>query len=402
MELTVTISENDYPELFKYYKKGRDEKIEQVLKAGYDIIFPDISKQNDRLEYHKLMHSIDDMRYKLLSDNNMEKDVKMEELLEAIQALTGIKNNSSKKGEVGENMLDEIISKRYGDINFENKAKTPHSGDAWLHLPDKKIVMLESKNYNTRINKDEVEKMEFDMKTNHIRFGIFVSWNSVVQNRRDLDIHTFSHNAETYVIVIISNLGSDILKLDLSIQLIRKLLDYFDKTEKFPWLISDIKDNLNELDIIIQKNYMLRDNFYDMSKTIRDSLDKFYLRLREYQYEINSCAQDIINKIDSTMKNSISNEIISVEENKFLDNFKSTKLFPILGSLLDMFKNLNLTVKESDKTTLVILKENELICNLKIQKKKVILSICKLNINMELEPDNYLDTIKFIPNLCNC
>ena len=96
-------------------------------------------------------------------------------------------------------------------------------------------------------------------------------------NRRDLDIHTFSHNAETYVIVIVSNLGSDILKLDLALQLIRKLLDYFDKTEKFPWLISDIKDNLNELDIIIQKNYMLRDNFYDMSKTIRDSLDKFYL-----------------------------------------------------------------------------------------------------------------------------
>ena len=63
---------------------------------------------------------------------------------------------------------------------FENKAKTPHSGDAWLHLPDKKIIMLESKNYTTRVNKDEVEKMESDMKTNHIRFGIFVSWNSIV------------------------------------------------------------------------------------------------------------------------------------------------------------------------------------------------------------------------------
>jgi len=158
------------------------------LKAGYDIIFPDISKQNDRLEYHKLMHSIDDMKYKLLSDNNIEIHAKMEELLEAIQSLTGIKNNSSKKGEVGENMFDEIISKRYGDINFENKAKTPHSGDAWLHLPDKNILMLESKNYNTRINKNEVDKMEFDMKTNHIRFGVFVSWNSVVKNKRDLDI----------------------------------------------------------------------------------------------------------------------------------------------------------------------------------------------------------------------
>ena len=42
---------------------------------------------------------------------------------------------------------------------------------------------------------------------------------------------------------------SDILKLDLALQLIRKLLDYFDKTEKFPWLISDIKDN--SLDIVV-------------------------------------------------------------------------------------------------------------------------------------------------------
>ena len=52
-------------------------------------------------------------------------------------------------------------------------------------------------------------------------------------------------------------------------------------------------------------------------------------------------------------------------------DYKNTKLFPILGSLIDMFKNLNLVVKESEKTLLVILKEDDIICNFKIQKKKV-------------------------------
>ena len=42
--------------------------------------------------------------------------------------------------------------------------------------------------------------MENDMKTNHIRFGVFVSWNSVVQNRKDIDIHSFNHNSETYMV----------------------------------------------------------------------------------------------------------------------------------------------------------------------------------------------------------
>ena len=109
----------------------------------------------------------------------------------SIHKLTGVTNNSSKKGEVGEYMLDQVITQRYGDLIIENKAKTPHSGDAWLTFPDGKKIMLESKNYNYRVNKDELDKMENDMITNYMKFGIFISWCSTVQNRKDLDIHTF-------------------------------------------------------------------------------------------------------------------------------------------------------------------------------------------------------------------
>ena len=263
MVLTLTISEEDYPQVFKLYKKDREKKIEEIFKTGYNIHFPNVKDHSKKMEYHTLLKSIEDMKTLVSTDaySSSGMDSRLEDLFSSIQKLTGIGNNSSKKGEVGENMLEEIINQRYGDIMFENKAKTPHSGDAWLHLPDKKIIMLESKNYTYRINKDEVEKMEFDMKTNHIRFGIFASWNSVVQSRKDIDIHTFNHNNETYMVVIISNLGSDIIKLDLAVQIIRKLSEFFHDIKKFPWVINDIKQNLTELDKIIQKNYKLRDSF---------------------------------------------------------------------------------------------------------------------------------------------
>ena len=207
MTLTLVIDEDEYPEIFKLYKKDREKKIKDIFNTGYNIHFPNIEDSNKQLEYYTILERIEDIR----SSSGINSDSRLDELLQSIQKLTGISNNSSKKGEVGENMLEEIFNKRYGDILFENKAKTPHSGDAWLHLPDKKIIMLESKNYSYRINKEEVDKMENDMITNHIRFGIFASWNSVVQSRKDLDFHTFSHNGETYMVIIISNLGDDII-----------------------------------------------------------------------------------------------------------------------------------------------------------------------------------------------
>ena len=402
MTLNLVISEDEYPHIFKIYKKDRDKKLEEVFKTGYNIHFPNVQDHNKQIEYHMILKSIEDMKSSALNDSSMGMDSKLEDLLQSIQKLTGIGNNSSKKGEVGENMLEEIINQRYGDIFFENKAKTPHSGDAWLHLPDKKVIMLESKNYNYRINKDEIEQMECDMKTNHIRFGVFASWNSTVQSRKDLDIHSFTHNGESYIIIVISNLATDIIKLDLSIQIIRKLSEYFHEMRKFPWIINDIKQNLNNLDKIIQKNYQLRDGFYSMSNSVRNSMDMFYSQLRDYQYEINKCSQEIIDKINSTMDESMKdNNDYNIPDMNILSDFQdNSKLFPIMTQILDVFCKLEISlVKDSDNIMLIFRGEEE-IGHLKIQKKKIIIFINKFNITLDLDSNNYSDSLQVLPNIC--
>jgi hypothetical protein len=99
---------------------------------------------------------------------------------------------------MAEILLENIVNERYGDIKFVSKSQTPHSGDAWLYLPDDKIIMLESKNYTSTVNKDEVIKLQSDMITHNITWGILVSFNSMIQGMKELDFHTFLHNHEWY------------------------------------------------------------------------------------------------------------------------------------------------------------------------------------------------------------
>ena len=87
--------------------------------------------------------------------------------------------------------------------------------------------MIESKNYLNTVKKDEMVKMEYDMKFNHIRFGLFISINASVQGFRDMDFHTFQNNGETYFVIILANLSNDINKLDLGYSMIRKLMSFY-------------------------------------------------------------------------------------------------------------------------------------------------------------------------------
>lgn len=400
MSLSLTISEVEYPELFKFYKKDRIKKLHEIFKTGYNIHFPNFDDHSKNLEYHTILQSIDDIK----NTSGFNMDSKFVELIESIHKLTGISNNSSKRGEVGENMLEEIFQKRYGDIVFENKAKTPHSGDAWLHMPDKNIIMLESKNYTHRVSREEVDKMESDMITNHIRFGIFVSWSSQVQSRKDLELHTFYHNNETYMIIVISNLGNDIIKLDLGIQITRTLSEYFCNMKKFPWIKKDISMKLNEFDIIIQKNYKLRDGFDNMSLSVKNSMDLFYNQLREYQYEINVKAQDIIDCVKNTIEDSIEKDMIkSIPNSQILKEFKKNKkLFPMLSNLLDVIDGIEniILLKTEDNSIYTLVKENMEVGTIKIKSKKASIYFTKLNFNIDLEVDKYNESIKFLPDIC--
>ena len=267
--------------------------------------------------------------------------------------------------------------------------------------------MLESKNYTTVINKDEINKLQSDMITHHIKWGVLASFNSNIQGMKELDFHTFLHNSETYGIIMISNLSTDIHKLDLGLQIIRKLIVCVDNLEDFPWVVSDITNNLNELNQIIQKNYILRDTFYTMEKDIYKLLDGYHVHLRNYQYEIEMKINEIINKIKSTIT-------ASIELNKepdmqsilqYYQDKKILPLLPLITRLIDIIQQKKWSIeyefeelyewKIIDNTD-----ETNYIFDVKIQRKKIIITTpdniltLVLNLNKDVENHKVFDIIQ--------
>jgi hypothetical protein len=390
IEFTLKLDEKEYPMLNNFKKKELDKYLFKIFKTGYQIHFPSNDKIEQQLEHNELLERIETIKEELKDQiNNSEIGDKINSLESSLTKLIGLSSNSCKKGNFGENVLEEIFSKRYGDIQFERKSNVAHSGDAWLYLPDGKLIMLESKNYTTTVNKDEITKLQSDMINHHIKWGILTSFNSSIQGMRELDLHTFNHNNETYFTIMISNMSADIHKLDLGLQIIRKLMLTINDLPQFPWIIKDISHSLNELNQIIQKNYYLRDSYYTMERDVQKSLSNYHIILRDYQYDIEIKIKEIISKIKETMDTSIQNNIVN-DTQLMIDKYHDKKILPIIVRLVDVIQNKKWIVNYDNETTDWIIQSNGIeMGKVKIQTKKAIINIPSndLTLNLHLGKD---------------
>jgi hypothetical protein len=378
IDINIKILYDDYPILFKLKKKELNKIIDSILKTGYNFLYPKIDDTNikKKIEYTEIITKIEQLK---LESSNPLLIEKISSLELSLEKLIGLSTSSSKKGEFAENLLENIFSQRYGDIQFKKTNSISHSGDAWLYLPNDKVIMLESKNYTYTVNKDEVTKMENDMITNHILWGIIISFNSNIQGLKEMDYYTFYHNNECYNIISISNLSSDINKLDLALIIIRKLMELDNNNIKFPWIVNNIKNDITELNSIIQKNYLIRDNFLIIEKEINKSLNGFYTKLRDSQYELEQVITKITNNIHSTIDESIDNNIKNLFEDivQYCLN-KDKKLVCIISKIIDVLTNKNIIIKKNDLYEMI--KNNELVGIIKIQNKKIILEFINFDI----------------------
>jgi hypothetical protein len=389
IEFTLKLDEKEYPMLNNFKKKELDKYLLKIFKTGYQIHFPSNDKIEQQLEHNELLERIETIKEELKDQiNNSEIGDKINSLESSLTKLIGLSSNSCKKGNFGENVLEEIFSKRYGDIQFDRKSQVAHSGDAWLYLPDGKLIMLESKNYSTTVNKDEINKLQSDMINHHIKWGILASFNSSIQGMRELDLHTFNHNNETYFIIMISNLSTDIHKLDLGLQIIRKLILTINDLPQFPWVIKDISQSLNELNQIVLKNYFLRDSYYNMERDVQKSLSNYHVILRDYQYDIEIKIKEIISKITETMNTSIQNNKNNYQ--LIIDKYHDKKILPIIVRLVDIIQNKKWVINYDNETSDWIIQSKGIeMGKVKIQTKKAIINIPSndLTLNLHLGKD---------------
>ena len=343
-----------YPMLKSLKKKNTEKIITEIFNTGYKIYFPNKDEIIKNQEYDEIKTSINALRNDIadsdigdIGNTILTKiNEQIQPLNNSLNKLLGLQSASSKKGELGENIIQNAFLNRYGDLLYEDKTNVPHSGDAWVYLPNNEKIMIEAKNYTSTIKKEEIEKMEYDMKFNNIKFSLFLSLNVPIQGFREMDLHTFSHNNEIYFSIMVSNLTNNIGKLDLAFAMIKKLMELFNKPEKFPWIEKKIKENLNKVNEIVIKNYVLRDNFYTMEKLIQGSMDLYHKQIRDYQYDMEQLIKSFTNDINVTMDESIkqfTKDILLVH--------KSKKIYSVVSRIADLIekKNWNLTETSNNK-----------------------------------------------------
>lgn len=371
MDIKLNVSKKEYPLLFKLKKTELDLVVKNIFKAGYECYFPN-KKVKTHIENNRLVNKIDTL------ENVLEK-------------LIGVSSSSMKKGELAENILENIITNKFGDIKYIPMAQVNHSGDAWLNFDSfNQTVMLESKNYTIKVNKDEITKMKNDMITNNIQWGIFVSFNSQIQGYRDFDIDTFNHQGKVYTIVFLSELSKDIDRIDMAIQVIRKLIMNYAKLNSFPWITTKIKSDLDKLNEIINLNYQLRDWFCEMEGSIKNSLNKYYTNLRDYQHKIDISINQIVKNIEGTMEESLNKT--EFDYTNYINNYKDNKkLFTILSKIIDKFQEKNIIINEDN-----LLINSKIVGTIKIQKKKIYIYSMKINATSEFGLEDKNNAYNFI------
>ena len=161
----------------------------------------------------------------------------------------------------------------------------------------------------------------------------------------------------------------------------------FNDLTKFKWIDENINKNMIELNSTMEKNYILRENYYNMEKEIQKSLSNYHVILRDYQYDIEQKIDEIIKNIKSTIKDSINNVT-----NDFIDENKTKKMFSVVTRINDIIHKNLWIVTNKDNLWIIKNKKNIDLAQMKVQNKKITALILEnditLNFNFEKDKEN--------------
>lgn len=341
------INNDDFPMLFKLDKSQLGNLCYDIFKRGYESYFPDKDAVDKQLYSESIKYDLQRIQSDL---NKANIDEKLDKFSNILENLLGITNSSSKKGEASENMIYGMIRAKFKDYALEETRHLPHNGDAILNIihndqngsdhsdhtnsqNNYTQVMLEVKNYTKTVDRDEIDKLIYDMKYTHIRYAIIISLRSGFINRKQMSIQEFQYNDETYTIIFLPNLFGQIDMIEASIILVQRIIDLHNsrqnKTQsnlEIKWLYNHVIEHLKELDIVYKDFEQFKQKYYVLENSIKQNLHDYYFALRGYEMDIKNRINSIwksINKDFDKAEEDVMNKDIIVE--KISDLKKNTK-----------------------------------------------------------------------------
>ena len=205
----------------------------------------------------------------------------------SIDKLSECNSKSILKGNLGENIIENIIQKNFPDDSLMNMSKTTGASDYHLQMPNGEIMMFEIKNYKNVIPKKEIDKFKRDMKKCGHKIGIFISLNSSIVGKKRLEIENINDKQK---IIYIPNSGIQGIPIIWAILLGKELLNI---------QMEPLTLNHQKIMEIYENFELIYKQFCQVKYTIQDSKDVIEKQMNKLNREV--IELDIF--IYSTLKN---------------------------------------------------------------------------------------------------
>ena len=95
--------------------------------------------------------------------------------------------NSSSKGKMSENLIQNIIENLYPTAQIESVGQTKETGDIMITRSNKPMVLIENKLWNRSVVQAEVIKFIRDIETQNC-CGVFLSQNGPITTKENLKL----------------------------------------------------------------------------------------------------------------------------------------------------------------------------------------------------------------------
>ena len=157
-----------------------DSKYSTLLQSIQQPLYSTISSSEERLS----------QQLGAIKENTTENVSSQTKIFNELSEFLGKYKVSSNRGKIGEQQLFEILTTLYPSAEIRNTSGLKASGDFIVVRTEKQPVMIENKEYDQNVNKDEITKFIRDIDVQNMS-GVFISQYSGIcfKNNFQIDIH---------------------------------------------------------------------------------------------------------------------------------------------------------------------------------------------------------------------
>ena len=285
--------------------------------------------------------------------SNTHETIRMhnDKIVDIVAQITGKVNKSAHIGQIGENYVLNVLRTAYPKAIFELSVSEAHQADIHMTTENGLKIFIEVKNYTSTIQTKEVEKFRYDLKTNDIKLGLFLSFGEKISK-----MHNKFHveDDDDRLILYASCLEQNPSDVILSLEALLRIYDgnkhssidiNKNISEKLPQIIKMTED-LDELFCQTSKNLEF---VKEQRKIVMKSMDELLTNTVESNSKIRNIVIDVRDNIVSNICDLIElpDEYETVEQPDFTEySDKVSNIYQLIFDSLPSELTLNRAKKD--------------------------------------------------------